>query len=422
MPRTAVPAAITTLLESAIAECPVPIAINLWNVQYLRAYAGPVRLTLYFRHPGVLRNLLLFRDRMFLTECWISNLFDFEGSLEDMIAVAQYLSSRRLPLRAVLQACVCAATLPALSMSDVVRYGKTHTVRRVGSNASDIQHHYDVGNEFYKLFLDPNLVYSCAHFERDDFTLAQAQEAKLDLICRKLRLQPGETFLDIGCGWGALLCWAAKNYGVTACGITLSPAQREYGLKRVQEEGLANRVRIELMDYRQMPADWQFDKIASIGMIEHVGVRNYSAYFTAALDVLKHDGLFLCHGITTSRRAQGGSFEGKFVRKYIFPGGELAELPELVGHARHEGFETVDVDAWRPHYVKTLRCWSHNLQSHMEQAVDIAGERVTKLWLLYMTASAKGFEENWLRIYQVLLRRSDSAIWNLPMTRADWLM
>lgn len=419
--QIAVPKAIRELLMYILTDYPRPVALNLWGKEYLRAsYESPV-LTVYFKHPGVLQHLLLFRDRLFLTECWLNKYFDFEGSLEDMIDFADYLSDFQIDTYKALPVLFAAWTLPVLLPSKLKASRIPEAENHVGSSAKDIQHHYDVSNDFYKLFLDPLMNYSCGHFEKPDATLAEAQEAKLDIICRKLMLKPGETFLDVGCGWGALVRWAAKHYGVNAYGITLSKAQLELCRQKIAEEGLRDLVSVELMDYRDLPATGLFDKIASVGMIEHVGVKNYPTYFSTLLNCLKPGGLFLCHGITTADESNSGTFNGKFVQRYIFPGGELANLPELIECARTAGWEVADVDAWRPHYVKTLQHWSANLQSRMDEAIALGGERVTKLWLLYMTASARGFRENWLRIYQTLLRRADDRIWNLPMERKDWL-
>lgn len=398
------------------------IAFNFWDSEYFVSRTGDPSVVLHFRHPGVLRNLLLFRDRIFLTECWLHRQFEFEGAIAELINFAEHLAQYRPGAHMMAAIAVAAASLPRLTLpkSGVANLPVADFGR--GSTAREIQHHYDVGNDFYQLLLDPLMIYSCAYFREPDMTLAQAQREKLNLICRKLRLKPGEKLLDVGCGWGGLLRFAAKHYGVTAYGITLSKEQLAHGLQAAAAEGLSDRVRMELRDYRQMPAGVRFDKIVSVGMIEHVGVRNYPVYFGRLLDALEPGGLFLCHGITTFGASNRPTFNGKFVRKYIFPGGELANLPEVLHYASVAGWEPIDVDGWRSHYVKTLQAWAANLEANWHKAVSLAGERIAKLWLLYLTASAIGFENNWLRIYQVMLRRHEDRVWDLPPTRMDWLV
>jgi cyclopropane-fatty-acyl-phospholipid synthase len=418
-PKVPVPAAIRQLVRQMCESYDSCVAFDLWGVEYIVAKTGAPVVTLRFNHPGVLRNLLLFRDRIFLTECWLNRYFDFEGAVDEMLKFVEHISQFRAGLQKQTSVALSAMELPKLLLSAAVN-NEASLDRAVGSTQRQIEHHYDVGNEFYELMLDPQLIYSCAYFASEAMTLEQAQLAKLDLICRKLRLKPGERLLDVGCGWGGLLRYAVKNYGVTGYGITLSKQQLTYGREAAAREGLSDKLTIELRDYRNLPAGVAFEKIVSVGMIEHVGLRNYPAYFGGIMQSLQPGGLFLCHGITTVGPSNRQTFSGKFVRRYIFPGGELANLPEVLHHAEDKGWETVDVDGWRPHYAKTLKAWSQNLQSNWNSAVERVGERTAKLWLLYLTASATGFEYDWLRIYQVLLRRHADPLWDLPMTRRNW--
>jgi cyclopropane-fatty-acyl-phospholipid synthase len=248
-------------------------------------------------------------------------------------------------------------------------------------------------------------------------TLADAQKAKLDLICRKLQLKPGEKFLDIGCGWGALIHWAVTHYGVSAHGITLSKEQLAHNLKWIEDEGLQDKVTAELLDYRDLPKEPTFDKISSIGMIEHVGIANYQLYYRSVMATLKPGGLFLNHGITLNRIWQP---EIAFILRYIFPDAQCPPVNTYLQFAANEGWEIVDLDCWRPHYAKTLRAWASNLEAKLDQAIPIVGSRI-KIWQLYLIMCAQGFENGANSIYQMLLRRAVDSEWNLPMTRDDWL-
>lgn len=271
------------------------------------------------------------------------------------------------------------------------------------------------------MWLDRSMTYSCAYFEEPNMTLDKAQQAKLDLICRKLRLQPGERLLDIGCGWGGLLRWAASRYGVRTCGITLSNEQVRYNHDWIKRDGFQGRIQVELCDYREAFRLGRLDKIASVGMIEHVGLKNYPTYFQSLIKALEAGGLFLNHGITTSSEWNPAGMAERFIDRYIFPDGELATLPAILAAAQKEGWETIDVHCWRPHYAQTLRCWAERLERARQQATDIVGEGVVRLWHLYLIESALGFEQNKLSMYQTLLRRAQDKKWNLPMTRTGWL-
>jgi cyclopropane-fatty-acyl-phospholipid synthase len=289
-----------------------------------------------------------------------------------------------------------------------------------------IQFHYDIGNDFYQLWLDPRMVYSCAYFRDPTDTLEDAQFAKLDLICRKLRLRADERFLDIGCGWGGLVLHAAQHYGVAAVGITLSVGQYELARERVAAAGLAERVEILLLDYRELVARFgagYFDKVASIGMFEHVGLRNLPEYFGVAAGTVRPGGLFLNHGITSSdieNRPVGGG-AGEFIEQYIFPRGELPHLHIAVREMAAQGFEVCDVESLRRHYALTLTHWSRRLEARLDEARGTASERVLRAWRAYLAGSAHGFAQGWMNIYQLLGARphEDGRI-EVPLTR-DWL-
>ena len=275
---------------------------------------------------------------------------------------------------------------------------------RLRSNRSNIAHHYDVSNAFYRMWLDERMVYSCAYFRTPDDSLDTAQVQKLDHICRKLRLAKGERFLDIGCGWGALIFRAAERYGVQATGITLSQNQLEHVKSQIAARGLADRVRVELRDYQDLPDVEAFDKIASVGMFEHVGPRNYDRYFGKIRRILAPGGFVLNHGITQNGIAQRslGSGIGDFVEEYVFPGGELAHVSRVIEGLAAQGLEVVDGEALREHYAKTLWHWVDRLEAGADSARREIGEQKFRIWRIYMAGSAHAFDRGWLSLWQLL--------------------
>ncbi len=280
-----------------------------------------------------------------------------------------------------------------------------HSLER---DAKQIQFHYDLSDDFYALWLDPRRVYSCAYFRSPDMALAQAQEAKLDHICRKLQLKPGERFVDIGAGWGGLLLWAAEHYGVDATGITLSKNQHAYVNQLIEQKGLSGRVRMQLLDYRKLDASKPFDKIASVGMFEHVGRAQLDGYFARLRQLLAPGGLVMNHGITAGGvdNAQLGHGMGDFIEKYIFPGGELTHIGRVLTHMANGGLESVDVENLRPHYARTLWAWSDSLEAQLDRASQILsderGQKALRAYRLYLAGCAAGFENGWISLYQVL--------------------
>ena len=285
-------------------------------------------------------------------------------------------------------------------------------------DAKQIEFHYDVSDDFYALWLDPRRVYSCAYYRTADLTLTQAQEAKLDHICKKLMLQPGERLLDVGSGWGGLLLWAAEHYGVDATGITLSKNQHAHVQQLIEEKGLQSRVRVELRDYRTLDEAQPFDKISSIGMFEHVGAANMPTYFKKIYALLKPGGLVMSHGITSGDLdyQQLGAGMGDFIEKYIFPGGELLHVTHVLRDMAGSGLEMVDTENLRPHYARTLWAWSDSLESKLVEAREVlehtsnrAGnaERILRAYRLYLAGSAMSFEQGWISLHQMLATKPD---------------
>jgi len=273
------------------------------------------------------------------------------------------------------------------------------------TDRADISHHYDVGNGFYRLWLDERMVYSCAYFETGAEDIDSAQRAKLDHICRKLRLAAGERFLDIGCGWGALVLHAAQHYGVSAIGITLSEQQALLARERIAAAGLQDKVEVMLLDYRDLPqrfGEGTFDKVASIGMFEHVGLRNLPVYFGTAARMLRDRGLMLNHGITSADAASRpiGSGAGDFIGKYVFPNGELPHLSLAVREMSAAGFEVFDVESLRPHYALTLAHWSRRLEQRLQEAAKQVSDRTLRVWRLYLAGCSHGFAQGWMNLHQ----------------------
>jgi cyclopropane-fatty-acyl-phospholipid synthase len=289
-------------------------------------------------------------------------------------------------------------------------------------DAALVRFHYDLSNEFYALFLDPEMQYSCAYFPDWDAPLEVAQRAKLEMTCRRLRLAPGERFLDIGCGWGGLICHAAQTHGVRAHGVTLSAEQFAFVQGKIARLGLSDRVTVALQDYREVTGEW--DKIASVGMFEHVGLANHATYFRKMRELLRPRGLLLNHAITRPAKKDERTFRRKraeyaALTRYIFPGGELDHIGRTLTSLEQAGFEVHDVEGWREHYARTCRLWTERLAARRAEAEAEVGPAKTRLWLLYLAGCALAFERGGALIYQVLASKRARGPSGLPPTRAD---
>jgi len=391
---------VLSLVEQRLRDVQAPINVRLWNGQIF-APPAPSPVTVTVRSPRALMNLA-HPSLGALARSYVEGDLDFEGNMRDILRLGEALVADEHDVYR-----------PRSQLWKWWRHSRS-------ADRRNIQHHYDVGNAFYGLWLDRNRVYSCAYFKSLEDSLDTAQENKLDHICRKLMLQPGERFLDIGCGWGGLVIWAAQHYGVKALGVTLSDGQFEFATQRVRELGLSDQVEIRLQDYRDVPERDLFDKIASVGMFEHVGRRNLPAYFAKINRLLKPGGLMMNHGITTNslEDAELGGGIGEFVEEYVFPGGELVHVSEVISGMSREGLEVWDSECLRPHYAKTLWHWVDRLEQRQDEARDLVGEKKLRTWLIYMAGSAHGFARGWMSLYQLLgMKTLAGGVSTHPLTR-----
>jgi cyclopropane-fatty-acyl-phospholipid synthase len=403
----------------------IDLPLRLWDGRTLGPDDAGWRL--HLKYPWSLRSMLLPPDDLSAGEAYLHDDIDVEGSM--VAAIGQIARLRATGLGTLEQLVVGAELLltprpPERGVDGGARLrGSVHSPDR---DRDAVQHHYDVGNELYELFLDDELVYSCAYFDEDDHAatpgdraaLTRAQVRKLDLVCRKLRLRPDERFLDIGCGWGSLVLHAARHYGVRAMGVTLSEQQAALARRRIAHAGLADRVEIRLQDERDVTG--AFDAVASVGMVEHVGPQRLADYFSHLYELTAPDGgRMLNHGITTGRRdlVRDLSTERRsFVARYVFPDGGLVPAHHAIREAQAAGFDLLDVEQLRPHYARTLRHWVANLEDNADVARERVGETPYRVWRAYMAGSAVSFDQHDLGVVQVLAGRDAE----VPLGR-DWM-
>ena len=406
------------------------LALRLWEGTLLKLGTAAhhdepePRYTLICRSPGVVRSMVLGRDPLRMAEAYFRGEIDIEGDFFAAMALKDQLESLRVSARDRLRTWFTALRLhtanadgQAQGTECAARQGRRVKGHARHENSASIAFHYDVSNAFYALWLDEAMVYSCAYFESPDASLAQAQQAKLDHICRKLLLKPGERLLDIGCGWGALLIHAARHYGVHAHGVTLSRHQQAMAQQRIDEAGLRDRVVVELRDYRDLQGMAVYDKVASVGMFEHVGLKNLPVYFATVQRLLKPAGLFLNHGITHFAEGWNKTLSTEFINRYVFPDGQLDTIGNIQRAMEHADFEIADVESLRPHYALTLRHWVSRLEQNHERALQHVSESTYRIWRLYMTTCALEFESGEIGVYQVLASKRTAGATSLPLTR-----
>ncbi|MGY1827676.1 MULTISPECIES: class I SAM-dependent methyltransferase [unclassified Blastococcus] len=409
-------------LGSLLIGAPLPLSVRCWDGSETLVDGAP---TLVVHHRRALRRLVHAPGELGLARAYVSGDLDIEGDLYAALSFPDDLPSRpdlRLDRRVLARLAGPLLRLgvlgppPAPPPEEARLHGLRHSLHR---DRSAITHHYDVGNDFYRLLLGPSLVYSCAYFPEPGATLERAQEAKLDLVCRKLGLEPGMRLLDVGCGWGSLALHAASRYGVSVVGVTISGAQADLARRRLADAGLADRVEVRLRDYREVD-DGPFDAIASVGMAEHVGRDQLPRYAGRLHDLLAPGGRLLNHAIARGPAAGPDRPDpGSFLTRYVFPDGELQPLATHVQVLEEAGFEVCDVEALRRHYALTCRAWVRNLEAHWDEAVRASSPGRARVWRLYLAGSALAFERHRVGVNQVLAVRpgGDS---RLPLRRPDW--
>ncbi|MFH9179958.1 class I SAM-dependent methyltransferase [Streptomyces albogriseolus] len=424
---------LTGILEQLLGA-PLPVRIRTWDGSQAGPPEAPV---LVVRNRRALRRLLFKPGELGLARAWVAGDLTIDGDLytaldllagivwerdEDARTLAQSLRDPEFRSAVRRLFAMAGPPLPPVPPREEVRRPRRglHTKR---SDKRAISHHYDVGNEFYEIVLGPSMVYSCAYWPAPppEGTLEQAQHDKLELVARKLALRPGQRLLDVGCGWGSMAIHAAREHGVNVVGITLSQEQAAYARKRIAEEGLTDRVEIRVQDYRDV-ADGPYDAISSIGMAEHVGSERYLEYATVLHRLLSPGGRLLNHQIARRPQRDESSYQvDEFIDAYVFPDGELAPLGITVTLLERAGFEVRDVESIREHYALTLRRWVANLESDQARATALAGPGRTRVWLLYMAASALAFERNRIGVNQVVaVRTPGSGASGLPLRARVW--
>jgi cyclopropane-fatty-acyl-phospholipid synthase len=402
------------------------LAVRLWDGRTLvlgrgPPTAAPARFTLVCHTPNVIRSLLGGGDPLRLADAYFRGDLDIEGDFFAALALKDHVKVLRLPWRDRWRVLLTTLRVRSAAAFDEARASLLAPPVQAHSKAENreaIGFHYDVSNDFYRLWLDERMVYSCAYFEHPGMTLEDAQRAKLEHICRKLQLAPGERLLDVGCGWGALVIHAAQHHGVTAHGITLSKRQWQEAGDRIRAAGLSDRVTVELRDYRDLPREPGYDKVSSIGMFEHVGLKNLPVYFETLYRQLKPGGLLLNHGITHYVEGWDKTVSTEFINRYVFPDGQLDTVGNIQRHMERADFELLDVEAWRPHYAKTLRHWVARLEATHARALAHVSEATWRVWRLYMAACALEFESGDIGVYQLLAARRIPGGTPIPMTRA----
>jgi cyclopropane-fatty-acyl-phospholipid synthase len=407
----------------------IDLGFRLWDGSTVPADLGPDALTLAIADESVASALFRKPSLNTLLNLYVTKRIDVvNGTLFDMVKQRPKIRSRQVR-KALDKKLLFRSVADFIFRSrggpwplETIRGDKATADGSETANKENVHYHYDVSNAFYALFLDPEMVYTCAYFRDWDNDLATAQHDKLDMICRKLRLKPGETLLDIGSGWGALVCHAAQYYGVNAVGVTLADEQYVFAREKVVRLGLQDKIRFELRDYTQVQG--QFDKISSIGMFEHVGIANHPTYFKAVNRLLRPRGLYLHHTISRRAKKTEKAFnkmpaEYRALVRYIFPGGELDHLGMSIANLERNGFEVHDVEGWREHYQRTTRLWWERLEARKAEAEAEIGPERTRMWLLYLAGCSLAFERGGALVNQTLASKRRKGASGLPLTRED---
>ena len=393
--------------------------VRFWDGSALppRGDAGP---TIVVSDPAALAHVAREPNQLGLGRAWVSGMLDVEGDLDAVLALRHDFEGLRLSGRDRLRTALLALRLvgprvlrrPPLPTAEARLSGRRHSLQR---DSDAVRHHYDVPESFYRLVLGPTMVYSCAYFASPDDSLEEAQERKLELVCRKLRLEAGDRLLDVGCGWGSLILHAAMHHGVRGVGVTLSPAQADVARRRIREAGVDDLCEVRVADYREV-ADGPYDAIASIGMYEHVGRSEITTYAQKLASMVRPGGLILNHGIT--RLTPGARSTRTFIGRFVFPDGELHPLTTVLRALESAGLELRDVESLREHYVLTLRRWLANLAANRAAAIAAADRERERVWRLYMTASASGFDDGDISVFQTLVAKPGAAH-RLPLGRPE---
>lgn len=382
----------------------LPLRVEFWNGRQIDLSDAPPQVAVRIPHISALPYLFS-PSILSLANAYVEEKVTLEGELHTIIAIGNALTENE--------------TKPVGKFSQIFPYllGKilrtTNHSREKSKKA--IEYHYDVSNEFYQLWLDQNMVYSCAYFEQGEEDLATAQIKKIDHILKKIQLRPGQTLLDIGCGWGALVLRAAQQYGAKCVGITLSKNQEALARKRVFEAGLNDRIEIRLQDYRDVQGS--FDRITSVGMFEHVGLKNLPSYFAKINSLLADNGIAMNHGITTTDVKNRETPYGEFIENYVFPKGQLPHISTVLKTMQDGGLEALDVENLRRHYAKTCGIWADNFEAHTEQIKQLVGEKKYRIWRIYLAGCAYAFQRDWISLYQIVCVKSGQNPSDFPWSR-----
>lgn len=426
--ETAVDISNSTTIRSAIGffedlfrGCDTPnLAVRFWDGSVWRLRSDHrTDATLVLRHPESLSRMLRWPVQLAIGEAYIYDDIDVHGSLDTLLPLADHLMHRRWSLMDWLR---CGAAtwgqrglerLPEETRG-LVLHGRRHEKLR---DKEAVRFHYDVPVEFYRLWLDSRLMYSCGYYQNDDDALEQAQTQKLEYLCRKLRLKPGDRVLDIACGWGGFALYAAQTHGALVHGITLSRRQAEVANQRISAAGLSRRCRIEVRDFRDVHGEQMYDKIISIGLVEHIGKHRLAPYYQQAMELLGPGGVFLTQGIGTR---DGQPALGPFANRYVFPDAEVLPIQDIVLAAERSGFEVRDVESLREHYALTLNAWGRRLERQHQEAVRVVGEVTYRVWRAYMAMAGYLFRRGRLSLYHTLCVKAEDGHAGLPLTREEW--